>query len=235
MGGFEGKCALITGAAGNLGSALARRFSRDGARVILFGRDQTAVDELAATLPGECVAVGIDLTDEAAVDVAIANVLAECGAIDILCAAAGGFDMGPPAHDTGTERWEHMHRVNVGTLLPVLGAVSRHMIERRAGRIVTVGANAVGAAVPGMAPYRAAKSAVMRITENASAELREHEINVNCVLPSILDTPQNRTAMPNADRFKWVSLDEMAAVIAFLSSDEASAIHGAMLPVVGRS
>jgi NAD(P)-dependent dehydrogenase (short-subunit alcohol dehydrogenase family) len=86
-----------------------------------------------------------------------------------------------------------------------------------------------------MGPYVAAKSAVMRATESASAELKEHDINVNAVLPSVLDTPDNRSAMPDADWSKWVSLEQLAAVIGFLVSSDSDAIHGALIPVTGKS
>jgi NAD(P)-dependent dehydrogenase (short-subunit alcohol dehydrogenase family) len=86
-----------------------------------------------------------------------------------------------------------------------------------------------------MGPYIAAKSSVIRLTEAMSAELRERGINVNCVLPSIIDTPENRAAMPNADPEKWVKPQDLASVIAFLASDAARAVHGASLPVVGLS
>jgi NAD(P)-dependent dehydrogenase (short-subunit alcohol dehydrogenase family) len=86
-----------------------------------------------------------------------------------------------------------------------------------------------------MGAYAAAKSAVIRLTESMAAELRDRNINVNCVLPTVLDTPENRNAMPNADPSRWVALDALADVIVFLASDRARAIHGAALPVTGLS
>ena len=86
-----------------------------------------------------------------------------------------------------------------------------------------------------MAAYSAAKSAVIRLTESMSAELREQGINVNCVLPSVIDTPANRADMPNADPKKWVAPADLASVIVFLCSDGARAVHGASVPVVGLS
>jgi len=86
-----------------------------------------------------------------------------------------------------------------------------------------------------MGPYAASKSAVMRVTESASAELKSHGINVNSVLPSIIDTPENRDAMPKADPAKWVTPESLAGVIAFLCSDDAKDIHGALVPVTGLS
>ena len=86
-----------------------------------------------------------------------------------------------------------------------------------------------------MGAYCAAKSAVTRLTEAMSAELREHGVNVNCVLPSIIDTPENRAAMPKSDPRHWVAPEDLASVILFLSSDAARAVHGAAIPVTGLS
>jgi NAD(P)-dependent dehydrogenase (short-subunit alcohol dehydrogenase family) len=109
------------------------------------------------------------------------------------------------------------------------------MIAQRHGRIVNVAASSAQKGVARMGAYCATKSAVIRLTESMAAELREHGINVNCVLPTILDTPENRSAMPDADASRWVALDDLASVIVFLASDGARAIHGAALPVAGLS
>jgi NAD(P)-dependent dehydrogenase (short-subunit alcohol dehydrogenase family) len=109
------------------------------------------------------------------------------------------------------------------------------MLKAGHGRIVNVGANAALHGVAGMGAYCAAKSAVIRLTEAMSAELREQGINVNCVLPTIIDTPENRSAMPKADPRRWVAPADLAEVILFLSSDAARAVHGAAIPVTGLS
>jgi NAD(P)-dependent dehydrogenase (short-subunit alcohol dehydrogenase family) len=103
------------------------------------------------------------------------------------------------------------------------------------GKIVNVGAYAAQTGAAGMGAYVASKSAVIRLTETMAAELREKNINVNCVLPTILDTPENRAAMPKADPRRWVAPEDLARVIVFLASDDARAIHGAALPVTGLS
>ena len=109
------------------------------------------------------------------------------------------------------------------------------MIERGGGKIVTIGANAALRGVPGMGSYCAAKSTVMRLTESLAGELRTKSINVNCVMPSIIDTPVNRADMPDTDPAYWVTTADLASVIMFLCSKEANAIHGALIPVVGLS
>ncbi len=109
------------------------------------------------------------------------------------------------------------------------------MIERGGGKIVNVGAFAAQKGVAQMGAYCAAKSAVIRLTEAMAAELREKNINVNCVLPTIIDTPENRAAMPGADPARWVAAEDLARVILFLASPDARAIHGAAVPVTGLS
>ena len=123
--------------------------------------------------------------------------------------------------------------LNARTLINVASAVVPAMIQRGRGRIVTIGA---GAALKGgahMGAYAASKSALIRLTESMSAELKHQGINVNCVLPSIIDTPDNRAAMPDADASRWVAPAALADVIAFLASDGAAAIQGAAIPVTG--
>jgi NAD(P)-dependent dehydrogenase (short-subunit alcohol dehydrogenase family) len=120
-------------------------------------------------------------------------------------------------------------------LLHAVQAVVPGMVVRGRGKVVNVGAQAALRGAGQMGAYAAAKSEVLRLTESMAAELRGHGINVNCVLPSIIDTPENRAAMPKADPARWVAPAQLAEVIAFLASDAASAVHGALVPVVGLS
>lgn len=232
---FSGKTAIVTGAAGNLGSAVAKRLAAEGASVALFAHRRERAEEVLKQLDGKHAAFGVDLTDRAITKNAIAEASEKLGPPAILCAIAGGFGMGTPVHEVPPEDWQKMMNLNLGTLLSVMAAVTPGMIERGAGKIVTVGANGARTGGKTMGPYAASKSAVMRVTESASAELKGHGINVNSVLPSIIDTPDNRSAMPKADPGKWVTPDSLAGVIAFLCSDEAKDIHGALVPVAGLS
>ncbi|HWU79469.1 MAG TPA: SDR family oxidoreductase, partial [Caulobacter sp.] len=129
--------------------------------------------------------------------------------------------------------WERLHRLNLMTALNASKAALPHLVARGAGRIVNVGANGAVKAATGMGAYAASKAGVHRLTE-ALAEEYKGRVTVNAVLPSIIDTPVNRADMPDADFATWVSPEELAAVILFLASSEASAVTGALLPVVGR-
>ena len=226
---FTGKTVAITGAAGNLGRAVAAAFANEGADCLLI---DIRSDYLEAAFPDAPAGtrIAIDLTDRAAVAEALAG-----RDIDILCAIAGGFHMGQPVHETAEETWRSMQDLNVGTLVNSVAAIVPGMLERGAGKIVTVGANAALRGVASMGSYCATKSEVMRLTEAMAGELRERGINVNGVLPSIIDTPANRAAMPKADPAKWVPPADLAAVITFLASEAARSVHGALIPVVGLS
>lgn len=232
---FTNKVVAVTGAAGNLGRAVAGRFASEGASLVLLDVDAGRAGKLAAELPGTHLGLAVDLLDDAAVMAVVAEAAGRLGTIDVACALAGGFAMGPAVHETGAADWERMQRLNVGTLVSLMAAVVPGMVARGSGKVVAVGAHAALRGVAGMGAYCASKSAAMRVVESAAAELRPRGVNVNAVLPTILDTPANRAAMPNADPSHWVALDDLAAVIAFLASDDARAVHGALLPVTGLS
>lgn len=157
------------------------------------------------------------------------------GRIDVLCNLAGGFRMGDPVHATPAADWDFLFGLNARTLLHMAQAVVPGMIDAGGGKIVNIGAFAAQKGAAQMGAYIASKSAVIRLTESMAAELREKNINVNCVLPTIIDTPENRNAMPGADPARWVAPQDLASVIAFLASDAARAVHGAALPVTGLS
>jgi len=207
---------MVTGAAGNLGRAVVKAFADLGASVV-------PVD-----LP-------TNLLDQAQVDAAVQKAIQQFKRIDVLCNIAGGFRMGAPVHETSDKDWNFLLDLNARTVLHTARAVVPHMIAAGGGKIVNVGAYAAQKGVAGMGAYIASKSAVIRLTETMAAELRDKNINVNCVLPTIIDTPENRAAMPKADPRRWVAPEDLANVILFLASDEARAIHGAALPVTGLS
>lgn len=227
---FAGQTVMITGASGNLGRAVAAEFGRRGASLVLVERARRDLQESEKTLIVEA-----DLLDAAAVERAVDQALQRFGRLHALCNLAGGFRMGPPVHETPERDWTFLLDLNARTVLNTARAVVPRMLEAGGGAIVNVGAYAAQRGAARMGAYTASKSATIRLTEAMSAELRERNINVNCVLPTILDTPENRSAMPEADPRRWVAPQDLARVIAFLASDAARAIHGAALPVTGLS
>jgi NAD(P)-dependent dehydrogenase (short-subunit alcohol dehydrogenase family) len=224
---FKGKTVMITGAAGNLGRAVADHFAGLGASLV--------VTDLKARGDEPGLFIPADLLDQKSVDAAAEQAIARFGRIDVLCNIAGGFRMGPPVHETPDADWNFLLDLNARTVLHTARAVVPRMLAAGGGKIVNVGAYAAQKGAAQMAAYTASKSAVIRLTEAMAAELREKGINVNCVLPTIIDTPQNRAEMPKADPGRWVAPQDLAKVVAFLASDDARAIHGAALPVTGLS
>ncbi|MGE8318823.1 MAG: SDR family NAD(P)-dependent oxidoreductase [Comamonas sp.] len=220
---------MITGAAGHLGRAVAAAFEAQGARLVLLDRDAGALNKAFGHLAGATL-LPADLLDRDALADAVKGV----GHIDVLCHLAGGFRMGEPVHATAPATWDFLMDLNARSLLNVAAAVVSQLVAQGAGKVVTVGAGAARQGGANMGAYAASKSALIRLTESMSAELRDQGINVNCVLPSIIDTPDNRAGMPDADFARWVAPEALAEVIAFLASDAARAVHGAAIPVTGR-
>lgn len=231
---LENRTVMITGAAGHLGRAVAAAFAQHGARLVLVDRHAASLEE-AFGADAASALVPADLLDGRQAQAALDTAVARFGRVDALCHLAGGFRMGEAVHETTDATWEFLFDVNARTLVNVARAVVPHMVERGGGRIVAVGAHAALKGVARMGAYCAAKSALVRLVEAMSAELKEQHINVNCVLPTIIDTPDNRAAMPDADPTRWVAPQALAETIAFLASDAAREVHGAALPVTGLS
>jgi NAD(P)-dependent dehydrogenase (short-subunit alcohol dehydrogenase family) len=228
---FSGKSCLITGAAGNLGRAVAAAFAAEGASLVLMDLQE---EHLRSAYGGEDKArrfAPADLRDAQSV----ARALPADIRVDILCNIAGGFRMGQPIHETSDDTWDLMLGLNARSVLNCARAVVPGMLAAGGGKIINVGAIAALSGKANMGAYIASKSAVIRLTESMAAELREEGINVNCVLPSTIDTPQNRKDMPKADPKRWVAPEALADVVLFLASDAARAIHGASIPVAGLS
>jgi NAD(P)-dependent dehydrogenase (short-subunit alcohol dehydrogenase family) len=226
---------MITGATGNLGRAVANAFARRNASLCLLVRELVDLEPLRREGAADVLACPADLMDAKTIEAAVATAVKRFGRIDVLCNIAGGFAMGEAVHEIDAKTWSHMMELNAGSVLRVSHAVVPQMLAQKSGRIVNVGAYAALSGKAQMGAYIASKSAVIRLTESMAAELRDSGINVNCVLPSIIDTPENRAAMPKADPRKWVAPEALADVILFLASPAARAIHGAAIPVVGLS
>jgi NAD(P)-dependent dehydrogenase (short-subunit alcohol dehydrogenase family) len=227
--------AVVTGATGNLGRAVVAAFAERGANLVLVDRRRERLVAAFGAEDARRLHAPADLLDQAQADAVAQAAVERFGRIDALCNIAGGFRMGEPVHRTADADWDFLFDVNVRTLVNAVRAVVPRMLERGGGRIVNVGAAAAQKGVAQMGAYCAAKSVVVRITEAMAAELRDRNVNVNCVLPTIIDTPENRAAMPAADPGRWVAPADLARVILFLASPEARAIHGAAIPVTGQS
>ncbi len=234
---FSNRIVMVTGAAGNLGNVVARAFERAGARLALVDR---AADRLGKIYPElansseHFLAAGVDLIDERALERMVGETLDRLGRIDILVSTAGGYAAGTPLHETSLVTWDLMLNINARSVFVVSRAVIPHMLRQGSGKIINIASRAALSGDARAGAYSASKSAVVRLTESMAAELKESGINVNCVLPGIINTPPNRQAMPAADHSRWVEPEALTDVILFLASEGARAIHGAALPVYGK-
>lgn len=216
---------VVTGAAGVLGVAVARHLAQQGHEVTGIDLETESPD-----FPGRFHG-GIDLTTQAGAQ-AVADAIVTQGLVNGLVNIAGGFRWETIA-EGNPDSWDFLYRINVLTALHISRALLRPLLETE-GAIVNVGAAATLKAGLGMGAYTASKSGVARLTESLAEELKDRGVRVNAVLPSIIDTPANRTDMGEADIAKWVTPGELAQVISFLLSSSASAITGANIPVAGR-
>jgi NAD(P)-dependent dehydrogenase (short-subunit alcohol dehydrogenase family) len=229
---MAGRVFAITGAFGVLGSAVAKAAADQGARLALIDFAKDPPPGLPSG-PDVLVLGGVDLTDANAAGAAIDAVVERFGGLDALFNIAGGFAW--EKHEGGDwNTWHRLFLINVQTAANASRAAIPHLKRSAAGRIVNVGANGALKASLGMGPYAASKAGVHSLTQALSEEMKGDGVTVNAVLPSIIDTPTNRADMPKADFASWVRPEELAAVMLFLASEEASAVTGALAPVTGR-
>ena len=237
MFNFSDRVVMVTGAAGNLGSAVARAFQAAGAKLVLVDRAADRLQRLFPDLvdsPNYFLATSVDMTDADAVEAMVDEAVKRFGRVDVLVNTVGGFRAGTPVHETSFETWDFLLNLNARTVFTASRAIIPHMLREGSGRIVNVAARAALKGGAKMAAYSVSKSSVVRLTESMAAELKKDGINVNCVLPGTIDTPQNRKAMPKANHSRWVKPEAIANVIVFLASDAAGAVQGAAIPVYGK-
>ena len=214
------KSVVVTGSNGALGKVVVEK-------VISLSGTPIEIDLNSKNENNQNNSYAVDLSDQSATQ----SLFEDIADVDVVLNIAGGFEMGPTVYETSEEDWDAMFTMNVKTLHNVIRACVPIMIRKGRGSIVNVGAVNALKGLPNMGAYCAAKSTVMRMTESLSEELRQENINVNAVLPSIIDTPRNRADMPGADYSKWLSPEKLANVICFLGSEDASAVTGALVPV----
>jgi len=237
MNEFNDSVVVITGAAGNLGRAVAQAFAARGAHLALLDLHAEGLDATIEACRGQASARAFptNLIDARTVDATIGAVLDAFGHIDVLANIAGGFTMGPLIQDTEDKDWDFMMDLNVRSVFNTCRQVIPAMLGNGGGRIVNVSARAAERGKGRMGPYCASKAAVRTLTESLAAENKFDNINVNCILPGTIDTPQNRQAMPDADFSTWVPPAALADVVMFLASDAARCVSGAAVPVYGKS
>lgn len=235
---FTNKVVMITGANGNLGTVLARTFQASHAKLALIDRGEDRLKQTFPDLVGSpdyLLVNCADLMNENAVEASVVEAYQHFERIDVLVNTVGGFRAGKMLHETPVETLEFMLDLNSKAVYFACQKVIPRMLEGGSGKIINIAARPGLEGKAGMAAYAASKSAVFRFTESMAAELKDQGINVNCIIPGTIDTSANREAMPEADFSTWVSPESIAGVILFLASETARDIHGAAIPVYGRS
>jgi NAD(P)-dependent dehydrogenase (short-subunit alcohol dehydrogenase family) len=226
---LEGKKIVVTGGFGALGRAVGHALMQSGAEVAFIDKATPPSD-----LQGSPHAWGkVDLNNGEVARSCLSAAAERLGGLDGLVNVAGGFAW-ETVENGDVDTWDRLYVTNVRTALLASQAALPHLLKRGAGRIVNVGALAAAQAKAGMGAYAASKAGVARLTEALAEEFKDRGVTVNAVLPSIIDTPANRAAMPDEDPARWVDPAALAGVIVFLQSESASPITGALIPVKGR-
>lgn len=224
MNGMDGKVVLIAGGRGGLGQTVTPAFAKAGARVIVIDRHATTQSN------GDELGIDADVTDEKSIDQAVSRILDHAGRLDCLVNLVGGFAAGRLA-DTNIATWSNMLSLNLTAAHLLSRSVIPALTQSKTGRILHVAARAGQDPFPGAAAYIVAKSGLITLIRVLALELAGSGITVNGVLPTTIDTPANRTNMPNADRSKWVKPEAIAETLIFLASDAAASTNGALIPL----
>jgi NAD(P)-dependent dehydrogenase (short-subunit alcohol dehydrogenase family) len=235
--GAPQRTVLITGGTGALGTAVTKRFLEDGHRVaatwVVEAEAVALEDALGATADGRLALVETDVTNAWSIDSALQRVGSELGPVDVLVHLVGAWKGGERVHEHPIETWDQMLDLNLRSAFLVCRAALPSMLERGWGRIVLVSSRTARQGRTGQAGYAVAKAGVAVLAQTIAEETKGTAVTANVIAPSTLDTPANRRAMPDAEATSWVTPDDVAASIAYLSSEEAGQLRGAWLPVYG--
>ena len=231
---LSGRVAVVTGGTGALGQAVTLRLLADGASVAVpyavEAERERLTQRVAAADRQRLIVQSVDVIDVKAMTAFAESVVAARGKIDVLVAGVGGF-AGGSLVETELETWQRMLDLNLTSVFSVTRAVVPAMIRARYGRVVVVASRAVVPPAGGFIAYTVAKAGAIAFTQALSQETRPHGITVNAVLPSTMDTPANRAAMPDSDRKGWVPVEAVADAIAVLAREASGHITGTLLAV----
>ena len=238
MNGFKGKVVLVAGGTGGLGRAVSLAFLAEQADLLVTYRNKDEWSRLQSTAgPAGPRLTGhrVDVTDEKAVRQMVERIHGDKGRLDVVVNAVGGYAGGVPAWDQETRILDQMLELNLRPGWMLARAAAGVMRQQGSGIIVNVAGRAAVDHAAGASAYAASKAAAVAMLDSLAADLAGSGVRINSVLPSIIDTPANRHAMPGADFTKWPKPEDIARVILFLCSDAGRVIHGAAIPVYGNA
>lgn len=232
---LDGSIAIVTGAAGNLGTAVTTHLLNAGAHVVAVERTQQKLDDLAERLPTNAPVTPVvcDVLEEDEVSGMTDRVHDELGGPDALLNLVGGFAGREDVAQTELETWRRMMDLNLTSMFLCSKHALQHMLEADRGRIVSVSSKAAEDLPAGRAAYTCAKAGVLSLTACMAKEVAGTGVAVAAVMPSIIDTPITREARPAADYSRWVTPQQIAEVLAWLLSDEAGVVNGSVLRLYG--
>jgi NAD(P)-dependent dehydrogenase (short-subunit alcohol dehydrogenase family) len=233
---FSNKVVLITGGTGALGKSLTQRFVSSGATTIATYLNDEKIEALKGQNTINAELIKADVTREEQVVKLISTIVERFGHIDILVNSVGGYLGGKSVTDLEEHEWDLMMNLNLKSAF----LISKHVIpvmksSGHGGKIIHISSKTGLKSEGHDSAYAASKSGLIRLVESISQETKELGINVNCILPSVIDTEANRIAMPKADFSRWVKTDDLTNVVFFLCSQEAKVITGAAIPTYGLS
>jgi NAD(P)-dependent dehydrogenase (short-subunit alcohol dehydrogenase family) len=237
---FKNKVALVTGATGALGRVVAKMLLENGARVVVSYRTDAKLAELlefVGDLWSNVTPVEADVTNEQSVRGLVDKTVGGYGRIDFLVNIVGAYAGGSDVANTEETTWDFMMNVNLKSVFLCSKAVLPFMMKQNYGRIVSVSSRVAvdGSRRARSSAYSVSKAGVIVLTGTIAEEVKKYDINVNCVIPSTIDTPNNRRDFPKADFSKWVDPKDIARLILFLVSDDSKVVSGASVPVYGKA
>ena len=230
---FSGQTILVGGGTGGLGRAVTLAFLEEDANVIVTYRKKEEFDVLSKASKVE--GYPADVTDEASVNSLVVNILSRHGRLDALVNTVGGYAGGIKFWDAETKVLDQMVALNLRSGYTLCRAIVPVMLRQKRGSIVNIAAKAAIDHPAGAAAYGASKAAALAMVDSLAADLKGTGVRANSILPSIIDTEANRDAMPKADFTKWPKPEQIARVVLFLCSEDATVIHGAAIPVYGEN
>ncbi len=224
----------MTGGTGGLGLAVSEAMVEAGYRTVVTWVVDGEAERAHSVLGDRIELRRLDVTDPAEAG-ALATEFDHGSGCWALVHLVGGYLGDRPLGQMTPDEWQRQLDLNATSAAVMMGAFLPGMVARRRGRVVAVSSRAAVAPFAGGSAYAAGKAALIALVQSASQEVKHDGVTVNCILPSVIDTPGNRATQPDADTERWVAPADLAAVIAFLCSDPARAVTGAAIPVYGRA